>query len=197
MTSPPYHGRHRVPDRASLPADQLTAGQPLADRYVLRHRLSPSEPVSYRADDTLLNRSVTVTFLILDSDYAELMHGSEQTEGISALRHRALASLFDVGHDVGVRESFIVTDFVDGVALSELSEQHLPAPVRHQVREYVAALVEDLTGYLRQRGLRHRDLSDANIRVALPWPDVESGEPPLVRVGLVGLYLADGPAAPS
>jgi serine/threonine protein kinase len=188
MTFPQYRGRHRGPDAAPRAAPTLLPGQELSDRYVLRERLSPAEPVSFRADDVLLNRSVTVSFLILDSDYAELVHGSEDVEGISALRHPALASLFDVGHDPAVHESYLVTDYVDGLALSDLLASPLPKATIRAVTAHVNARVDDLVAYLEQRGLRHTDLSPTNIRVALT--DGEPGESPLVRVGLLGLHTS-------
>lgn len=188
--TPAYRGRHRRLEQRSREARLLEPGYELSGRYVLRDRLNPAEPVSFRADDALLNRSVTVTFINLDSDYAELIYGSDRVPGISGLWHRALARLFDVGHEVGVDESFIVTDYVAGCALSELLEQQPASLGEHPLSTHVAELLADLVSYLKAHGLVHTDLSPGNIRIALPSreSDATSAEHPLVRVGLVGLH---------
>lgn len=205
MTPPIYQGKHRNPaQQRPREAHLLEAGQKLAARYVLRDRLSPAEPVSFRADDALLNRSVTVTFINLDSDYAELIYGSDRMPGISGLGHPALASLFDVGHEADVQESYIVTDYIEGSPLSELIAQQPAGQDLRSLSAHVDELLADLVSYLKAHGLEHRDLSPANIRVAVqshdaaaepgtePEPRTESApvpaEHPLVRVGLIGLH---------
>ena len=196
MTRPAYQGRHRRLAQRTHEAHQLQTGHELAGRYILQDRLSSTVPVSFRADDTLLNRSVTVTFLNLDSDYAELIHGSDRMPGISGLHHRALASLFDVGHVADVQESFIVTDYIEGSPLSDLIEQ-LDGQDLHSFSAYLAELLADLVSYLKAHNLEHRDLSPANIRIALPSQSTGSApsEHPLVRVGLLGLHSIVGESA--
>jgi serine/threonine protein kinase len=192
MTPPAYQGRHRRSAQSIRKAHLLQTGHELGGRYVLRNRLSPPDPVSFRADDSLLNRSVTVTFLNLDSDYAELIHGSDRMPGISGLQHPALASLFDVGHEADVQESYIVTDYLESSPLSELIEQQPVGQDPHPLSAHVAELLADLASYLSAHGLEHRDLSPANIRIALPSQGTDSAsapaEHPLVRVGLIGLH---------
>ena len=175
MTSPIYRGKHRsLAQQRPREAHLLEAGHKLAARYVLRDRLSPAEPVSFRADDALLNRSVTVTFINLDSDYAELIYGSDRMPGISGLGHPALASLFDVGHEADVQESYIVTDYIEGSPLSELIEQQPAGQDLQSLSAHIAELLTGLVSYLKAHGLEHRDLSPANIRVALPSQDAAS-----------------------
>ena len=188
-----YRGRHRPGHAPASPAEDLPLDQVLVGRYRLVERLSPPQPVLFRAADLLLRRDVVITFAMLDSDSAELIYGSDDAPGISRLRHPALATLLDVGHDAEVRESFVVSEHLSDTALSDVLESGELTldelqPILRQVAELVQALV--------RTGFGHRRLAPDELRVGRS----ADGSGTRIQAGLLGLYPLprnDGAPVPS
>lgn len=176
-----YRGRHRPGRGPATPAEELPLDQVLVGRYRLVERLSPPQPVLFRAADLLLRRDVVITFAMLDSDSAELIYGSDDTPGISRLRVPALATLLDVGHDPEVRESFVVSEHLSDTAVSDVLESGELTldelqPMLRQVAELVLALVRS--------GFGHRRLAPDQLRVGRSV----DGSGTRIQAGLLGLY---------
>lgn len=176
-----YRGRHRPGHGPATPADELPLDQVLVGRYRLVERLSPPQPVLFRAADLLLRRDVVITFAMLDSDSAELIYGSDDAPGISRLRVPALATLLDVGHDPEVRESFVVSEHLSDTAVSDVLESGELTldelqPMLRQLAELILALVRS--------GFGHRRLAPEQLRVGRSV----DGYGTRIQAGLLGLY---------
>ena len=116
----------------------------------------------YRAYDPLLDREVALKvprFSLDDRAMLERFH--REAKAAARLHHPNLVTLYESGEtDDG---PFLVTEFVDGVPLSQLLRQQ-----RHDLRsvvDWVRQIAEGLH-YAHGEGIVHRDIKPANIMMS-------------------------------
>jgi hypothetical protein len=116
----------------------------------------------------------------------------------SVVEHPALARMLDVGDDDALARTFLVTDRIDSVALSDADVEALPSEVVDAITWQLA----DALRYLHERGLGHACIRAANVQLSRTAAvDHQGGL--FVRLGLLGLYdlragrpgPANGPAS--
>jgi non-specific serine/threonine protein kinase len=116
--------------------------------------------VVYRAEDTMLGRTVALKFLP-----AQIIHDPKQVERFrqeartaSALNHPNICTIYEVAEEQG--ELFIAMEFVEGKPLAESIRQG-GLPISRVVR-YGRQLAGALE-HAHARGVIHRDLKPLNI----------------------------------
>src|SRR5262249_16728480 len=84
--------------------------------------------IVFRALDTTLNREVAVKVLSRDqgADDETLRRFRNEAQSAARLNHDNIARVFYVGEDRGVH--YIVFEFIEGVNIRDLVEQHGPLP---------------------------------------------------------------------
>lgn len=120
--------------------------------------------VVYRGEDRVLHRPVAIKVLhphLLDRPEARARFAREATV-IAKLRHPNIVEVYDVsGEDAG--QAFIVTEFVDGPALSEFLVRH--GPLLPELAAAIVATVARALAHAHGRGVIHRDVKPENIMV--------------------------------
>jgi len=116
----------------------------------------------YRARDTRLGRSVALKILPPEvaSDTSRKRRFLQEARTASALNHRNIVTLHDLGADRGI--DFIVMEYVSGKTLNKLIPRGglpLPEAVRYAL-EIASAFVT-----AHAAGITHRDLKPANVIV--------------------------------
>ena len=117
----------------------------------------------YRAEDTLLERTVAVKLLRgqLLSDPEFVARFQQEARSAAKVAHPNIVGVYDVGA-VG-QTNYIVMEFVEGESLKELIRREGPLSVGQTVdigSQILAAL-----SYAHQKGLVHRDVKPQNILV--------------------------------
>jgi serine/threonine protein kinase len=129
----------------------------------------------YKARDPELDRTVAIKV-----PRAGSLGGNGDTErflrearSVAQLRHPSIVAVHEVGQHDGT--PFLVSDFVQGITLSDLLSARKPGP-RESAR-LVAAVAEALQ-YAHEQGVVHRDVKPSNILLD------EAGRPFLMDFGL-------------
>ncbi|MFJ4045183.1 serine/threonine-protein kinase [Microbacterium sp. NPDC089987] len=128
----------------------------------------------YRAQDTLLGRTVAIKLLRseLEGDDASAGRARGEMTALASLNHPALVTLYDAQLVPG-RPEYLVMEFVDGPTLAERIAQGPLAPAD------VAALITDLAEALHivhSAGIVHRDIKPSNVLISqAPFPASRSG----------------------
>jgi eukaryotic-like serine/threonine-protein kinase len=133
----------------------------------------------YKARDPELDRIVAVK-VPRSGNLAgpeELKRFLREARSVAQLRHPSITSV----HEVGSSENgpYLVSDFVDGVTLSDWLSVHRPTFV--QSAELIADLAEALH-YAHRQGVVHRDVKPSNIM--LEAADGKGHSPKLMDFGL-------------
>jgi eukaryotic-like serine/threonine-protein kinase len=119
--------------------------------------------VVYRATDPILNRPVAIKVmsdaLAQDTDLRERFLREARAAG--SLQHPNVITIYDFGEVDG--HPYIAMEFVAGSDLEELLARHVPLTVDHAL-ELMTGVLQGL-GYAHKRGIVHRDVKPANIRV--------------------------------
>ena len=180
-----YLGRHRT--TGSAVPTQAEVGDTLAGRYELVERLPPSARQRFLARDRTLDRTVELSLVRADSELADRLRGSASVAGLSSITHPALETIYDVGYDTRLGQSYLVTESVVARPLAEI------ALTTEQARAVVLQ-VTDVLECLHDAGLGHRGLDAANIRLITPDDD-----PAALRclVTLDGIYRFDADPNPT
>ncbi|WP_336646358.1 serine/threonine-protein kinase [Microbacterium sp. USHLN186] len=141
--------------------DELATAPLLDGRYRLDGCVGRgATSLVYRAQDTLLGRTVAIKLLRTDDEMAlgsERIHA--ETALLASLSHPALVALYDAKLDLP-HPRYLVMEFVDGPTLSA----HLKDGAL--TRTEVAAIAGDLADALRAvhaRGIVHRDVKPSNV----------------------------------
>ena len=179
-----YLGRHRM--TGSAVPTQAEVGDTLAGRYELIERLPPSARQRFLAHDTTLDRTVELSLVRADSELADRLRGSASVAGLSSITNPALETIYDVGHDTRLGQSYLVTESVSARPLSEVS-------LTASQRQAVLLQLTDVLECLHDAGLGHRGIDAADIRLVEPDDD-----PTALRclVTLDGIYRLEADPNP-
>lgn len=129
----------------------------LNDRYLLEAEIGRGGMgVVYRAQDTLLNRSVAVKLLATDTigteGRARLLH---EAQAAARLNHPNIITIFDAGEFDGA--SYIIMEMLEGESLYDQRPQTLPDILR------VAGQICTALDHAHTHGVIHRDLKPENV----------------------------------
>ena len=129
--------------------------------------------VVYRAYDTRLHRTVAIKQLQDPSAEVSGPQLLEEARAAATLNHPNICTIHEVGEIDG--HAFIVMEYVDGKALSELIPEHgLPLET---VLEY-GSQIADAVAFAHAGGIVHRDLKSSNIVIT------REGRPKVLDFGL-------------
>ncbi|AMM19043.1 hypothetical protein AX769_01435 [Frondihabitans sp. PAMC 28766] len=117
----------------------------------------------YRAEDTVLNRSVAVKILsFLDADAVGADRARSEIRMLASLSHRGLVTLFDADTTLvdGQEKTFLVMELVDGPSLGERLREGAIAEA--DVVVLATELAEALV-VIHDAGIVHRDIKPGNV----------------------------------
>jgi WD40 repeat protein/tRNA A-37 threonylcarbamoyl transferase component Bud32 len=129
----------------------------------------------YKARDPQLDRTVAIKVprsgnLATEEDRDRFLR---EARSVAQLRHASIVPVHEVGeHD---EAPYLVSDFVQGVTLSDLLTARRPPP--REAAQLVAA-VADALQYAHEQGVVHRDVKPSNIMLD------DTGRPHLMDFGL-------------
>ncbi len=156
----------------------------LNGRYELAEKLGEGGvAIVYRAQDTLLDRTVAVKILRPQyaSDPAFLDRFRREAQAAARLSHPGIIAVYDVGQDGD--QHYIVMELVEGQSLKAFMTANAPLPLDQAfgVAEQVCAAL----GHAHQQGLVHRDIKPQNILAA--GTGQGAARPLIVKVADFGL----------
>ncbi|TVR24387.1 MAG: response regulator [Anaerolineaceae bacterium] len=133
-------------------------GRKLLNRYKLTEHLGDGSTATvYRATDETLGRDVALKVLLPHVKDTTRERFFQEAKSAGALNHPNIMSIHDIGQDG--THSFLVTEYVDGVALSDYvpSSADVVVDLGHQIAMALH--------YAHERHIIHRDIKPANIKV--------------------------------
>jgi serine/threonine-protein kinase len=162
-----------------MPAGDITqqvVGEALSHYRLDYHIGTGGMGTVFHATDLRLDRPAALKILppdqAVDPDLVERFR--QEARAAARLHHENIAQVYDIGEDRGVQ--FIAFEFVEGVTVRDLIQQHgalAPADVVRYAIQMARALVHSAA-----RGVVHRDIKPSNIVVT------PSGRAKLVDMGL-------------
>ncbi|MFZ5831920.1 MAG: serine/threonine-protein kinase [Planctomycetota bacterium] len=133
----------------------------------------------FRAYDARLARQVAVKVLAPDqaSDEETRLRFQNEAQSAARLDHENIARVFYVGEERGLQ--FIVFEFIDGINVRELVEQHGPLSLADAISYTIQ--VADALAHAAARDVVHRDIKPSNMLIAA------DGHVKLIDMGLARL----------
>jgi serine/threonine-protein kinase len=169
---------------ASDPTFDSLIGATLAGRYQIVRRIGEGGMGAvYEAKHTLIGKRVAVKVLLekflTKSDFvARLL---QEARLASSIGHENIVDVTDFGTTDDGR-SFVVMEFLDGEALSQLVMREAPLPVERSLR--IARQVASALGAAHAKGIYHRDVKPENVYL------VRRGDADFVKVVDFGISKA-------
>ena len=139
--------------------------------------------VVYRALDPLLGRYVAIKVMSqgIASDQELRDRFLREARAAGSLQHPNIITIYDFGEADG--SLYIAMEYVEGSDLSEIMERRDPLPLTGKLDIVVDAL--HALDYAHTRGVVHRDVKPANIRVSV------DGRAKLMDFGIARLEKSD------
>jgi serine/threonine protein kinase len=139
----------------------------LAGRYDLGPALGSGGMAQvFRAEDTVLGRTVAVKIFRLDVEGAEIARVEREMQTLARLNHPGLVAVYDAGglvEDGGASTPYLVMELVEGPTFAQCcSDGSLGAD---EIARMGAELADTLA-YVHAEGVVHRDVKPANILLA-------------------------------
>jgi serine/threonine-protein kinase len=169
---------------AADPTFDSLLGATLAGRYEIVRRIGEGGMGAvYEARHTVIGKRVAVKVLLekflSKSDFvARLL---QEARLASSIGHENIVDVTDFGTTDDGR-SFVVMEFLDGEALSQLVMREAPLPVERSLR--IARQVASALGAAHAKGIYHRDVKPENVYL------VRRGEADFVKVVDFGISKA-------
>jgi serine/threonine-protein kinase len=169
---------------AADPAFDSLIGATLAGRYEIVRRIGEGGMGAvYEARHAVIGKRVAVKVLLekflTKSDFvARLL---QEARLASSIGHENIVDVTDFGTTDDGR-SFVVMEFLDGEALSQLIMREAPLPVERSLR--IARQVASALGAAHAKGIYHRDVKPENVYL------VRRGEADFVKVVDFGISKA-------
>jgi serine/threonine protein kinase len=134
----------------------------LDGRYDILAEIGRGErTVTYKAQDTSLNRTVVVKILreryAIQRDFVDRFQRAAQA--IAGLSHPNVAAVYDIGSDKGIH--YLVTEYVEGQNLESLLASKAPLSIEQSLD--IAISVCAALGTVHQAGFVHGQLTPRNI----------------------------------
>jgi serine/threonine-protein kinase len=173
-----------APRPAADPGFDPLIGATLAGRYEIVRRIGEGGMGAvYEAKHVLIGKRVAVKVLLekflTKSDFvARLL---QEARLASSIGHENIVDVTDFGTTDDGR-SFVVMEFLDGEALSQLVMREAPLPVERSLR--IARQVASALGAAHAKGIYHRDVKPENVYL------VRRGETDFVKVVDFGISKA-------
>lgn len=156
-------------------------GKIFQDRYRLLERIGSGGMADvYRAEDTVLSRTVAVKVLYRslaeDPDFVERFR--REARSAASLSHPNIVAIYDWGAEESTY--FIVMEFLEGKTLKDRLRREGALPQREAIR--IAKIVASALAYAHKKGVIHRDVKPHNI-IFTPDGDVKVTDFGIARGG--------------
>ena len=137
-------------------------GKVFNNRYKIIEKLGAGgTSIVYRAQDTLLNRMVTVK--ILREEYASnnefVRRFRHEAQAVASLSHNNIVAVYDVGFEDGMH--YIVMEFVEGESLKDYIKRKGVLKL-NEACNIISQLLAGLQ-HAHEHGIIHRDIKPHNI----------------------------------